>query len=123
MQIINQQDATVSQVYYLTFMCGSTRFARLPAHHQEHTTALAASGFTVGEWRLQRCWSWSGRVTCCILLVDCLNRMMTHGLAKIKFGNTNLTLSVHTFAVEVPINNPELKDLILQFMAQTRDIK
>ena len=40
-------------------MCGSTRFRRLPAHHQEHTTALGASGFTVGEKRLERCWSWS----------------------------------------------------------------
>ena len=38
------QDAAVSQVYYLTFMCGSTCFGRLPAHHQEHTTALGASG-------------------------------------------------------------------------------
>jgi len=45
----NQQDATVSQVYYLTFMCGSTCFGRLPAHHQEHTTVLAASDFTVRE--------------------------------------------------------------------------
>jgi hypothetical protein len=45
---INQLYATVSQVYYLTFMCGSTRFGRLHAHHQELTTALAASGFTVG---------------------------------------------------------------------------
>jgi len=47
-QIIHQQDATVSQVYYLTFMCGSTCFGRLPAHHQEHTTALGASVLTVG---------------------------------------------------------------------------
>jgi hypothetical protein len=45
---IDQQDATVSQVHYLTFMCGSTRFGRLPAHHQEHTTALGASDFAVG---------------------------------------------------------------------------
>jgi hypothetical protein len=37
-----------SQVYYLTFMCGSTCFGRLHAHHQELTTALTASGFTVG---------------------------------------------------------------------------
>jgi len=58
----NQQDATVSQVYYLTFMCGRTCFGRLPAHHQEHTTALEASGFTVGVKRLERCWSWSGRL-------------------------------------------------------------
>jgi len=30
------------------FMCGSTCFGRLHAHHQELTTALTASGFTVG---------------------------------------------------------------------------
>jgi hypothetical protein len=29
-------------------MCGSTCFGRLHAHHQKLTTALAASGFTVG---------------------------------------------------------------------------
>jgi len=29
-------------------MCGSACFGRLSAHHQEHTTALGASGFTVG---------------------------------------------------------------------------
>jgi len=29
-------------------MCGSTCFGRLHAPHQELTTALAASGFTVG---------------------------------------------------------------------------
>jgi len=40
-------------------MCGSTCFGRLPAHHQEHTTALGASGFTVGEKRLERCVLWS----------------------------------------------------------------
>jgi len=49
-QINCQQDATVSQVYYLTFMCGSACFGRFLAHHQEFTTALAASGFTVGAW-------------------------------------------------------------------------
>jgi len=49
--------ATVSQDYYLTFMYGSTCFGRLSALHQEHTTALGASGFTVGEKRLERCWS------------------------------------------------------------------
>jgi hypothetical protein len=27
-------------------------FGRLSAHHQERTTALGASGFTVGAWRL-----------------------------------------------------------------------
>jgi hypothetical protein len=35
------------QVYYLTFMCRSTCFGRLHAHHQELTTALTASGFTL----------------------------------------------------------------------------
>jgi hypothetical protein len=58
---INQQDATVSPVYYLKFMCGSTCFGRLSAHHQERTTALEASGFTVGAWRLEHCWSWTPR--------------------------------------------------------------
>ena len=38
-------------------------FRASPAHHQEHETALEASGFTVGEKRLQRCWSWSGRLS------------------------------------------------------------
>jgi hypothetical protein len=51
-----------SQVYYLTFMCGSTGFGRLHAHHKEHTTELGASGFTVGEKRLERCWSWFDRL-------------------------------------------------------------
>ena len=40
---VNQLDATVSQVYYLTFMCGLTCFGRFLAHHQELTTALATS--------------------------------------------------------------------------------
>jgi len=40
-------------------MFRSTCFGSFHAHHQELTTALTASGFTVGEWRLQRCWSWS----------------------------------------------------------------
>jgi hypothetical protein len=47
---INQPDATVSKVNDLMFMCGSTCFGRLHAHHQELTTALSASGFTIGAW-------------------------------------------------------------------------
>jgi hypothetical protein len=35
-QYINQSDATISQVYFLTFMYGSTCFGRPHAHHQEH---------------------------------------------------------------------------------------
>jgi hypothetical protein len=42
-------DAADSQIYYLAFS-GSTYFGRLPAHHQELTTALTASVFTVGAW-------------------------------------------------------------------------
>jgi hypothetical protein len=39
------------------FMCGSTCFGRLPTHHQEHTTALGASGFTVGSgWSVVVVW-------------------------------------------------------------------
>jgi len=34
-QYINQPDATVSQVYYLTFTYGSICFGRPQAHHQE----------------------------------------------------------------------------------------
>jgi hypothetical protein len=30
-------------------MCGSTCFRHTPPHHQQHTTALGVSGFTVGE--------------------------------------------------------------------------
>jgi len=33
-------------------MCGSTCFGRLSAHHQEGTTAVGASGFTVGALKL-----------------------------------------------------------------------
>ena len=48
-------------------ICGSTCFGRLSAHHQERTTALGASGFTFGVWRLERCWSWSGRLSATIV--------------------------------------------------------
>jgi hypothetical protein len=54
-QKIKQQDATVSQVYDLTFICGSTCFGCLPVYHQERTIALGDSGFTVGARRLERC--------------------------------------------------------------------
>jgi len=56
-----QQDVTVSQVYYLTFMCVSACFGRLPAHHQERTIALGASGFTIGALWSVHCWSWCTR--------------------------------------------------------------
>jgi hypothetical protein len=47
-----------------------TCFGRLSAHTQEHTTALRASGFTVGAWRLECCWSWYGRLCMYGILVD-----------------------------------------------------
>jgi hypothetical protein len=47
-----------SRDYYSTYMCGSTCFGRLPAHHHEHTTALGTSGSTFGRKRLERSWSW-----------------------------------------------------------------
>jgi hypothetical protein len=50
-QINESKNKIVLQVYYLTFMYGSTCFGRLSAHHQEHTAALATSDFTVGEWQ------------------------------------------------------------------------
>jgi len=47
-----------SRVYYSTFICGSTCFGRHPAHHQEHATALGASGSTFGRKGLKRCFIW-----------------------------------------------------------------
>jgi len=44
---MNQPDATVLQVYYLTSICRSTCFGHLHAHHQELTTALTASGLNL----------------------------------------------------------------------------
>jgi hypothetical protein len=46
---INQQDATVPQAHYVTFICNLTCFGRLSAHHQELTTALLASGSTASR--------------------------------------------------------------------------
>jgi hypothetical protein len=42
---INQPDATVLQVCYLTFCVAEHVLGRLHAHHQGLTTALTASGF------------------------------------------------------------------------------
>jgi len=38
----------------LTLMRGSTCFERLLAHHQEHTTALEASGYSLPDHDQQR---------------------------------------------------------------------
>jgi len=49
--LINQPDATTSQVYYLSFKHSSKCFGHHHAHHQElTTTVVAASGFNVGVW-------------------------------------------------------------------------
>jgi hypothetical protein len=45
-------------------MCGSTCFGHLSSNHHKRTTALWASGSTVGTWWLECFWSWSGRITC-----------------------------------------------------------
>jgi hypothetical protein len=42
---INQLDATISQVYYLTFMYGSTCFGRPHAHHQELNSCSSSLWF------------------------------------------------------------------------------
>jgi hypothetical protein len=61
-QIIQPTSCNSFTSLLLNVNCGSTCFGRLPAHHQEHTTALGTSGFTTGEQRPERCWSWSGQV-------------------------------------------------------------
>jgi hypothetical protein len=58
----NARKSTNKMQQFHKFMCGSTCFGRLPDHHQEHTIALGASGINVRERRLERCWSWSGRL-------------------------------------------------------------
>jgi hypothetical protein len=42
---INQLDATISQVYYLTFMYSSTCFGRPYAHHQEFNDCSSSLWF------------------------------------------------------------------------------
>jgi hypothetical protein len=67
-------------------MCGSTCFGRLSAHHQERTTALGTSDFTVEAWRLERCWSWPCETVAFCWLI-CLNCTMMAGFANVKFIN------------------------------------
>jgi len=47
---VNQLDALFSQIFYLTFIYSSTYFGRPYAHCRSSTTAVTASGFTVGAW-------------------------------------------------------------------------
>jgi hypothetical protein len=48
-KLTNQMQQFHKFIYYLTFMCRSTCFGRLHAHHQEITTSLTASGFTLAR--------------------------------------------------------------------------
>ena len=59
-----QQDATVYQNFIIPyFKWSSTRFGRHTAHHQEHKTPQAASGFAYVEGcRTCSCWTFSGSV-------------------------------------------------------------
>jgi hypothetical protein len=47
---MNQLDATVSQVYYLTFIYSSTCFGRPHAHHQELNNC--SSSLWLCRWRV-----------------------------------------------------------------------
>jgi len=49
-QINHQIDATISPVYYLTFIYSSTCFGRPHAHHQEHNNCGSNLWFIAGTW-------------------------------------------------------------------------
>jgi hypothetical protein len=49
-QINHQLDATISPIFYLRFIYSSTVSGVLTPIIRSSTTAVAASGFTVGAW-------------------------------------------------------------------------
>jgi hypothetical protein len=67
---INQLDATISQVYYLTFMYSSKCFGRPHAHHQELNNLSSSLWF----------YRWSVVVTVLLVVVGPVNRRMVYSL-------------------------------------------
>jgi len=49
-KLINQPDAAISQVYYLSFKYSSTCFGHPHAHHQELNNFSSSLWFTFGMW-------------------------------------------------------------------------
>jgi len=67
-QINHQLDATISQVYYLTFMYISTRFGRHRAHHQELKNCSSSLWF----------YRWSVVVAVLLVVVGPVGHVPTH---------------------------------------------
>jgi hypothetical protein len=102
-QIDHLLDATVSPVFYLTFIYGSTCFGRSHAHHQDLNNCRRSLWFhlrsvvkavllvvVMGVRTPETCWAVNKRQVkywkiCCVWLVIYLKCMLMHGLANFKF--------------------------------------